>query len=261
MTKRFAGRRALVTGASRGIGAAVAEALAVDGADVAIVARTLDTHPTLPGSLNETASRLRAHGAKVSVVVADMADEADRARIVQEATDGLGGGIDILINNAAMAMYQPNADYPLRRRRKTFEVNFHGPIDLVQAVLPYMLDRGEGWIVNLSSASARPTDGPPFEGRPIAAQIGVYGASKAALNRLTNAFAVELWDTGVRINTIEPRIAVLSEGAELVVGDMLTDDMIEPMEKMVEATLLLCDCPEEMTGGTYVSLDLLEQRR
>jgi hypothetical protein len=64
----------------------------------------------------------------------------------------------------------------------------------------------------------------------------------------------------VRINTIEPRVAVLSEGAEFVVGDVLTEDMIEPMEKMVEATLLLCDCPVEMTGGTYVSLDLLEQR-
>jgi NAD(P)-dependent dehydrogenase (short-subunit alcohol dehydrogenase family) len=113
--------------------------------------------------------------------------------------------------------------------------------------------------VNVSSASARPTEGPPFEPLQLAAQIGIYGASKAALNRITNALAVELWGQGVRVNTIEPRVAVLSEGAQALLGETLSEDQIEPMEAMVEATLALCDCEESMTGATHVSLDLIEQ--
>src|SRR4051812_21490456 len=114
--RRFEGRRALVTGASRGIGAAVAERLAAEGAAVAITARTLDRHKTLPGSLRETAARLEKHGATLATIVADLSDENARQRIVPEAVEQLGGPIDILVNNAAAAMYQPLVDYPLRRR-------------------------------------------------------------------------------------------------------------------------------------------------
>jgi NAD(P)-dependent dehydrogenase (short-subunit alcohol dehydrogenase family) len=255
--RRFDGRRALVTGASRGIGAALARRLAALGADVAISARTLDRHPTLPGSLQETASDIGASGVRCVVVVADMTKEDDRARIVPSAVDGLGGPVDILINNAAAAMYQRNADYPLRRRRLTFEVNVHGPLDLAQAVIPSMVERGEGWIVNVSSASARPTPGPPFEHASLASTVGIYGASKAALNRLTNALAVELYGTGVRVNTIEPRVAVATPGMQTLLGDVLTTDMIESMDDMVEATLMLCECGPDVTGSSFVSLDLL----
>ena len=77
--------------------------------------------------------------------------------------------------------------------------------------------------------------------------------------RATHAFAVELSGTGIRINTIEPRAAVMSEGAEALVGGMVGDEAIESMEAMVEATLVLCDCPAERTGGLHVSLDLLDE--
>jgi NAD(P)-dependent dehydrogenase (short-subunit alcohol dehydrogenase family) len=254
---RFAGRRCLVTGASRGIGAAVAEALAAAGGDVAITARTLDHHPTLPGSLRETADRLARHGHGVAMVVADLADGDDRARIVPEAVEALGGPIDILVNNAAAAIYQPLADYPLRRRRLIFEINLHAPLDLAQAVLPAMIERSEGWVVNISSGSARLTPGPPFDAGFTGSTIGVYGASKAALNRLTNSLAVEVWGTGVRVNTVEPRAAVLTEGAERLVGAQLRPEQIEPMETMVTATLALCDCTADVTGQVFVSRDLV----
>jgi citronellol/citronellal dehydrogenase len=253
------GRRAIVTGASRGIGAAVAERLAAEGAHVAITARTVSSHPTLNGSLHETATRLAAYGGRVAAVAADLADEQDRARIVPEAVEQLGGPIDILVNNAAAAIYDSILVYPLRRRRITFEVNVHAPLDLAQAVVPGMVERGEGWIVNLSSATARPAPGPPFRTSGVSTQIGIYGASKAALNRETNALAVELYGRGVRVNTVEPRAAVLSEGADALVGGQLTPDQIEPMEAMVEATLALCWCGPDRTGGVYVSLDLIDQ--
>ena len=255
---RFSGRRAVVTGASRGIGAAVAQRLAAEGADVAITARTADRHPTLAGSLRETAERLRAHGGRVVEITADLTDADDRATIVPRAVEGLGGPVDILVNNAAAAIYQPLLHFPLKRRRLVFEVNVHAPLDLAQAVLPAMLERRAGWIVNVSSATARPWE-PPFSLGALGTTTGVYGASKAALNRLTNALAAEVAGTGIRVNTIEPRAAVMSEGAEALTGATLRADQIESMEEMVEAVVALCDCPPERSGLSLVSLDLLDE--
>lgn len=256
---RFAGRRALVTGASRGIGAAVAERLAAEGADVAITARTLeaDADARLAGSLRSTASRLSAYGGRVAVVTGDLTDVESRAAIVPSAVDALGGPIDVLVNNAAAAIYQPLIDFPLKRRRLIFDVNLHAPIDLAQAVLPSMVSAGAGWIVNVSSATAALWSGPPFSLGVLGATSGVYGASKAALNRLTNALAAEVFGTGVRLNTVEPRAAVLSEGADALVGSSLRPDQIESMEEMVEGVVALCDCPADFTGRVCVSLDLI----
>src|SRR5205823_4093659 len=86
-----------------------------------------------------------------------------------------------------------------------------------------------------------------------------YGASKAALNRITNGLAAELFGSGVRVNTVEPRAAVLSEGAEALVGTTLRPDQIESMEEMVEGVVALCDCPEDVTGRVTVSLDLIAE--
>jgi citronellol/citronellal dehydrogenase len=255
--KECEGRVALVTGASRGIGAAIAERLAAEGAGVAITARTLAHHDHLAGSLLETQARLERYGTTVPVVVADLTDEGDRQRIVPEAAEGLGGPIEILVNNAAAAIYQPLVDFPLRRRRVTFEANVHAPLDLTQAVIPAMRSAGEGWIVNLSSGAAHHWDGPPFDLGSRGSAITVYGASKAALNRLTNGLGAELHGTGIRVNTVEPRAAVLSEGAAALVGSTLRPDQIESMEEMVEATVALCECPEDVTGRVAVSLDLI----
>jgi citronellol/citronellal dehydrogenase len=256
---RFRGRNAIVTGASRGIGAALTERLAAEGASVVIAARTLDQHDHLAGSLNETLDRCRAYGTTVEAVVADLADAESRAAIVPRALEIFDGRVDILVNNAAAAVYASVLDYPLRRRRLMFEVNLQAPVDLMQAVVPSMTERGEGWIVNVSSATARTAPGPPYRTGGVHSVIGVYGATKVALNRITHAFAVELFGTGVRVNTIEPRAAVMSEGAEALVGGMVGDEAIESMEAMVEGALVLCDCPAERTGGVHVSLDLLDE--
>jgi NAD(P)-dependent dehydrogenase (short-subunit alcohol dehydrogenase family) len=258
-SRRFAGRRALVTGASRGIGVGIAERLAAEGAHVAISARTVDHHDRLPGSLNETLARLRGYGTTVAAIAADLADAEARAAIVPAAAKALGGPIDILVNNAAAAVYAPLREYPLKRRRMMFEINVNAPVDLAQAVIPAMVAAGEGWIINVSSGSARQPGGPPFKTDGVALVFGVYGASKAALNRITGAMAAELYGTGIRVNTIEPRAAVLSEGADAGMGTMLTAEQIEPLEAMVEATIALCCCPAEHTGRIEVSLDLLER--
>jgi NAD(P)-dependent dehydrogenase (short-subunit alcohol dehydrogenase family) len=257
--KRFAGQNAIVTGASRGIGAAAAERVAAEGANVMLVARTLEQHDHLAGSLKETVRRCARFGTQVEPFVADLADADSRERIVPAALELFDGRVDILVNNAAAAIYASTLDYPLRRRRLMFEVNVQAPADLAQAALPAMIERGEGWVVNVSSATARPAPGPPFRTEGVTTRIGVYGATKAALNRMTNAFAVELYGTGVRINTVEPRSAVMSEGAEALVGDIVKDEQIESMEAMVESIVALCRCEPDRTGNVHVSLDLLDE--
>jgi len=208
--------------------------------------------------LHDTAERLAPFGVRTVSITADLTDPEARDEIVPKAVEGLGGLIDILVNNAAAAIYQPLIDFPLKRRRLVFEVNVHAPFDLVQAVLPAMIARGEGWIVNISSATAHLWE-PPFKLGSLGSRTGVYGASKAALNRLTNAVAAEVAGTGVRINTVEPRSAVMSEGAEVLIGSQLPADQVESMEEMVEAVVALCDGPAERTGRAHVSLDLIKE--
>jgi citronellol/citronellal dehydrogenase len=260
MAGRFKARRAVVTGSSRGIGAGIAERLAAEGADVVLTARTLERHDHLAGSLTETADRLERYGTKVGIVVADLTDPDDRRRVIPEAADALGGPVEILVNNAAASIQKPLLpEFSVKRRNIMFEVNANAPLDLALAAVPAMRDAGEGWIVNLSSGSAALWPGPPAQVNESAFSISAYGASKAALNRITNGLAAELYGTGIRVNTVEPRAAVLSEGAAELVGDRLRPDQIESMEEMVEATVFLCDCPAELTGQITVSLDTIER--
>ena len=258
MSKRFGGRVVLVTGASRGIGAAAASRLAAEGADVAIVARTLDHHPTLPGSLTDTAGRIRSFGVRAAVVVADLTDPDDRARIVDEAVDALGP-IDVLVNNAAASIGGSILDFPAKRVRLSMEANVVAPLELAQLVVPGMVERGEGWIVNLSSATANLHGGAPYDVTESSRMLAVYGASKAALNRITDGLAVQLHGTGVRVNTVQPRAAVLSEGAAAIAGARLRPDQVESMEAMVEGLIALCDCGPDHTGHVEDSLGIIQR--
>jgi citronellol/citronellal dehydrogenase len=255
------GKVALVTGASRGIGAAVAERFSAEGARVAIVARTRDKHPQLGGSLSETLARCRSHGGTAEMIVADLGDVDDRNRVLTEASDLLGGPVDILVNDAAASIYRPIADYPLDQMRETFEVNLNAPIGLIQAALPGMLDRKAGWVVNISSSTAdydAGTTGTAPAPGGLSSTLAVYAASKAALNRISYALAQELRGTGVRVNCVAPKSAVLTEATEVAFGGKPDPKFLEPIEAMTEAVVLLARCPEDMTGGTFRSLALLE---
>jgi NAD(P)-dependent dehydrogenase (short-subunit alcohol dehydrogenase family) len=233
--------------------------LAAEGANVALVARPAAQSANAPGTLAGTAARLRAYGTSVITLEADLFEPDDRAEIVPTAARLLGGTIDVLVNNAATNMPHTLVDYALERRRRLFELNFHAPLDLTQAVLPGMLEKAQGWVVNVSSGSARHITGPPFGVEGLGKVQGAYGASKAALNRMSNALAAELYGSGIRVNTIEPRAAVRSDGAVARGVGMIPASLFEPMEAMVEATVELCRCEAARTGGSYVSLDLLEE--
>ncbi|MBM3671770.1 MAG: SDR family NAD(P)-dependent oxidoreductase [Actinobacteria bacterium] len=259
------GRVALVTGASRGIGAGIAQRFAAEGAAVAVTARTLATGPddALQGGLDDTVALIEAMGARSLAIAADLSDADARARIVPTVEDTLGP-IDILINNAAAAMYMSNADIPLKRRRLTFELNFHAPIDLAQAVIPEMRSRGAGWIVNISSATKKHPKGPPFDAGlgKLRFTTGTYGASKAALDRYTTALAAELWPDRIAVNSLAPVAAVRTPGADLLVGDVMdaNPNIVESLELFVEATLALATCdPATTTGRLLYSRPYLDE--
>jgi citronellol/citronellal dehydrogenase len=254
------GRVALVTGASRGIGAAIALRLAEEGAAVGVTARTLDSHATLPGTLRDVVAAVEAIGGKAVAIPADLADADDRARIVPEVESSLGP-VDILVNNAAAAFYAPTAELPLRRRRVLFELNVHAPVDLAQRVVPGMRARGRGWIVNISSATSRRPKGPPFDaGIKLGATSTLYGATKAALERITTGLAAELYDDGIAVNSLAPVAAVRTPGAEVHLGPLLDErpDIVEPVELLADAAVVLSTCdPATMTGRIVYSRPFL----
>jgi NAD(P)-dependent dehydrogenase (short-subunit alcohol dehydrogenase family) len=257
VNRRFEGRCAVVTGASRGIGAGVARRLAAEGANVALVARTLGPGDEQDGSLRKTQALCEAHGVKAQTVVADLTDEADRARVVPEAVELLGAPVEILVNNAAAAIPVALTEISTAQQRLQFEANVIAPLVLSQAVIPAMRAAGEGWIVNLSSVGADLFTGPPFASNPVGSTMEVYGATKAALNKITNGLAVELFGSGIRVNTVQPRIAVMSEGMRAF-ADKVGPGVFEEMVETVEAVVALCDCPQDRTGQVIVSLALLE---
>jgi NAD(P)-dependent dehydrogenase (short-subunit alcohol dehydrogenase family) len=234
------GRVALITGASRGIGRAIARRLAAEGAAVVLSASRRGLHGSLPGTLDEAVAEIRQAGGRAEAVAADLRDPEARADLVERSA-ACFGPIDILVNNAAGARMKMPSELSHRERTFLFEVNVNAPIDLAQQALPSMRERGCGWILNIGSATSGQPPVPYRDSRAAALVIGGYGASKAALERYSEALAHEVAPDGVFVNVLAPVAIVLTPGAEHV-RDLARrfPDWVEPMEVMVEAALELC---------------------
>ena len=254
------GRVALVTGASRGIGAGIAERLASAGASVACVARSLDEPKGKePGSLRETVERIVAAGGRAVAIQGDVAKAESRVALVEKCRAELGP-IDILVNNAAAGPHKTFEKLTASHFALTFGVNVEAAFHLSQLVVPAMREKGRGWIVNISSASAKLPVGPPFEAYQINGGAHLYAASKAALDRLTAGIAAELSSAGIAVNTLAPVAAVITAAVRMTGADKwIVPEMIEPVEAMAEAALALSVCSPELTGRITYSLDLLRE--
>jgi glucose 1-dehydrogenase len=192
---RLDGKRALVTGASHGIGQATALALARDGADVAITWRSRED------GARETSRRIEELGRRAIVIQAEVTNRDDCTRLVDEALAGLGG-LDILVNNAGGGRSGPLVDQSIENWDYTLALGVTAPFLIGQSVARAMIEAGTGGaIVNISSVhstQAWPNDGP-------------YGVAKAGLNRLTMSMALEWARFGIRVNCIAPGYIKVAE--------------------------------------------------
>jgi NAD(P)-dependent dehydrogenase (short-subunit alcohol dehydrogenase family) len=231
------GERALVTGATSGIGRAVALQLARDGAEVVVHGRD-----AARGA--ETVREITDAGGKASFVAADLGDAADVQWLASEIAD-----VDILINNAGIALFGATAEFDLAAFDKMFASNVRAPFFLVAAFAPAMAARGHGSIVNVSS---------------MAGGVGLvggaaYGATKASLEAMTRAWAAEYSASGVRVNAIAPGPVYTPSpsGADFIaaLGETTPMHRASQPEEIAEVVGFLASSRASYITGTTVAAD------
>jgi len=249
----LAGRTALVTGASRGIGRYVAQRLASAGATVVVTARSMtqsvarsrfDTTRIIPGTLTETVGLISQAGGRAVALETDLLNPSQRDTLIARARDAVGP-IDILINNGGSGQLAPIAEMSMATFDLTVDQYLRAPFALAKAAIPDMKARGAGWIVNLGSVTALPTPRPFDRTRQTGGRV-MYGAIKAALNRFTQGLAEELVLDNIAVNAVAPSTGIRTPGAaELFPPDYPAED-----PAYIAATVLdMCHRPAaERTG-------------
>jgi len=230
----LAGQVAVVTGASRGIGEAIAYRYAMEGAKVVVSARTVeDGDHILPGSINSVVKRITDAGGEAIAVRCDLGNHDDREALIKE-TQKAYGNVDILVNNAAITYFIPVESFPEKRMKLMFEVQVYAPFHLAQLVLPGMKEKGSGWILNISShAAIHPQLKAPGRGGTV------YGMCKAALERFTTGLASEVNHDGIGVNVISPGLVATPGVLHHGLVTEANKDMATPVEHMAEACLRL----------------------
>lgn len=251
----LAGKVAVVTGASRGIGEAIAIRYAMEGAKVVVSARTVEEgdHP-LPGSMASVVQRIKDAGGEATAVRADLAVDEDRVNLIKAAEDAYGQ-VDILVNNAAITFFIPVIEFPARRYKLMHEVQVYAPFHLSQMVLPGMVERQSGWIVNVSSHAA-------LHPKVDAGGGGgtVYGMGKAALERLTTGLASEVYGSNVAVNVISPGLVATPGVVYHKLINESNKDRATPVEHMSEACLRLVYSPaSELSGRITYADEMMEE--
>lgn len=253
------GKVVIITGASRGIGKAMSDLFAREGGRIICSARTLKEgdHP-LEGSLESTIAEIRKAGGEATAVTCDVSSEAECERLVAEAKK-IYGPCDVLVNNAALTYFIPVKDFPPKRWMRSFQVNLHAPFMLSRLVLQDMIARKAGAILNISSGAAIGPGRGPYKNDEFMPGAVCYGAEKAALERMTQGLAAEVFEDGISVTCLSPSVVVATPGTlyhHLV--ETMQDG--EPIEYMTRAALLLVTEPvNKISGRVTYSQELLKE--
>ncbi|MCH7553360.1 MAG: SDR family NAD(P)-dependent oxidoreductase [Chloroflexi bacterium] len=247
------GKVVIVTGASRGIGKAIALAMAGEGASVVVAARASDASPLkLPGTVDETVRLAQAAGAQALAVSADLTKDEDIQRVAERALETFGR-VDILINNAAIDFPMSMLDLPVKRFDLIMALDLRAPYLLARHVLPSMIENGYGYILNVSSLAAL---------NQYPGQMP-YGMAKAALERFTWGLATEMKEHGIISNCLRVDVPIASEGFVMNFDERVANDAKIDWEKTevgAEAALwMLQQDPKDFNGVNIGITGLREQ--
>lgn len=256
------GKVALVTGASRGIGKAIAIALAAEGADVAVCSRSDGSGSDLPGSTVETAAAVEALGRRAVPIRMDVGIDDEIEAGVEKAQSELGP-IDILVNNAVFpGNWGKGAflDNGVDVLDEAFRINVRGPYALARLLVPEMIERGTGVVANITSGAANHPKPPSadFPGAGAGSLGQIYGTTKAALDRWSTGLAGELYQQGIAVFALNPRFTA-TERTHAVALPSMNFDVAEPVETTTKAFMFLLSDPLAHTGRVFTSREVVNQ--
>ena len=245
------GKTLFITGASRGIGLAIAKRAAQDGANIVIVAKTAETNPKLPGTIHSAAAEIEAAGGKALPVQTDIRDEASVLAAVEQAVSTFGG-IDILINNASAISLTPTPETPMKRFDLMFGVNVRGTYLCTQACLPHLVKSAQAarnpHVLNMS---------PPLSMKEhwfknhVAYTMAKYGMSECTLGH-----AGEFRPHGIGVNSLWPRTAIATAALQMIPGVDLK--LCRKPEILADAAyFILTSDAKTTTGNFFIDDELL----
>ena len=241
----LAGKVAVITGASRGIGRAIALGLAREGCSIVVAAKSTESTEKLPGSIYSVAKEIEALGAKSLPVQVDVRD-ADQLLGMASRTREEFGRIDILINNAGALWWQPLMETPVKRFDLVIGVNARAAFLAAQAVLPSMLERKSGHIINMS---------PPIDLKLVPGKIA-YCISKFGMTLLTHGLAEEVRSSNIAVNSLWP-VTIIESQASINWG-LGKREMWRKPEILVDCVLRMVQkSAQELTGQALLDEDFL----
>jgi citronellol/citronellal dehydrogenase len=244
------GRTLFITGASRGIGHAIAIKAAADGANVVIAAKTTEPHPTLPGTIHTAAADVERAGGKALAVATDIRDEAQVEAAITAAVERFGG-IDILVNNASAISLTGTLETPMKRFDLMHQINVRGTYLATQKAVPHLAKSSNPHVLNISPP-LHSTLSPRWFGPHVAYTMSKYGMSLCVLG-----MAQEFRSAGIAVNALWPRTAIDTEAIRLIAGDKARMTTRSPEIMADAAHWILTQPSRKITGRFFLDDEVL----